>query len=113
MQMNILTPTVEVHGAAQLPLLNDRRDYHVKLLAHKRVYSGKDNTRAVERVTRANQAPLLFYNIIHTTSYEHSPQVRCGQMWNDMPPEIRLIESVEEFKTKAKEVLDATVPCKL
>ena len=110
LKLNILTPTNTVHKLAKLPLLEHRRDYHLKLMAFKRVQSGTKYTKACQRQTRATQAPILFYHIIHCAAYAKSPQVVSGQIWNELPHEVRCLEVLSEFKAIAKCVLEQSIP---
>ena len=99
-----------MHREAKLPMLRARRDYHLKLMAFKRVHAGDKYIKTCERATRATQAPLLFYHIIHCTAYEKSPQVASGQIWNELPPDVRSLNILNEFKSKAKIVMESTIP---
>ena len=110
LKLHLLIPSNSVHAEAELPLLSDRRIYHIRLLAFKRVHKGKEYIQSVTRTIRANVAPLLKYLIIHATSYEHSPEVICAQVWNRQPPNVRMVETIGEYKSLAKDVLVGLIP---
>ena len=108
LKLPILTSTNIVHQLADLPKLCDRRLYHAKLYGFKR--SKKEEFINVRpRITRIATAPLLYYDIIHASSYENSVEVFTAQAWNALPPSARDTESISSFKKLMKKELKVTV----
>ena len=64
---HILTSTEIIHGETLLPFLSQRRNYHCKLYAFKRAQLDKYLAKKV-RETRFSSAPVLKYDIIHSTA---------------------------------------------
>ena len=60
--------------------------------------------------TRAFDAPILKYNIIHTASYKSSIEVYVVQTWNALDPDMRNAESLSEFEKLAKAMLQERIP---
>ena len=103
-----LTATTGIHKTTNMPLLKDRREYHMKLLAFKRAQIPKYR-RTVTRATRLADGPVLMYYTIHSNAYEHSVEVQCAWSWNAIQPYLRNIETIDEFKNLAKIVLQDTI----
>ena len=104
-----LTATDYVHQEASMPTLEKRRLYHTQLYGFKR---SKLNSFIDVRPlpTRAADAPLLMYHLIHTASYERSIEVNVSQTWNKLPPIVRQTETLSEFKSLMKESLKDSIP---
>ena len=104
-----LTSTDYVHQVANIPKLEDRRVYHQRVYGYKRAQNPQyiDNRL---RVTRAAQAPVLFYSLIHAASYERSIEVSVARAWNDLHHTVRNTENISQFKALMKVLLEQTIP---
>ena len=109
LDLHILTPTELVHATANLPTLENRRIYHIKIYSFKRAQNPKFLEKKI-RITRLSTAPLLKYSKINCAAYSKCPEVLCAQTWNSLEPDLRNIEEMEEFKNLAKSVLKDTIP---
>ena len=98
-----------VHDQAKLPMLVERRLYHSRIRGFK-VTRVESNLVRVVRTTRANTAPLLKYNIIHSAAYERSIEVVVARAWNGLPKETRNIERISVFKSEMKKSLEDSIP---
>ena len=109
LKMPVLTSTDYVHQETNLPMLIERRNYHARILGFKR---SKFPTKcvSVNRQTRANQAPLLKYHLIHCAAYERSIEVDVSRKFNKLSPVIRSIDTIAEFKREMKIILKNTIP---
>ena len=99
-----LTPTVDIHRATNMPLLKERINYHMTLLAFKRAQDPKYRGITV-RATRLADGPVLKYHTIHCNIYMHSLEVQCAWKWLATQPYNRNIEDIVEFKHLAKKAL--------
>ena len=105
----MLSSTDFIHQEANLPMLCDRRTYHAQIQGFK--FSNDQKKCATNPYrTRAFEAPILKYNIIHTASYQRSIEVYVSQEWNELKADLRNSESISVFKKAAKELLQAKIP---
>ena len=109
LKVNMRTPTEEIHGLTNTPILHYRRETHQKNFAYKRAqidrYIDANHAR-----TRNRDGPILKVFLPHTTSYQNSVEYSVGRIWNNLHPTIRLMTSLNSFKIKMKKELRSTIP---
>ena len=109
LKVNMRTPTEEIHARTGIPFLNQRREMHQKVFAYKRAQMDRYVDRLHTR-TRNRDAPTLKVFTPYTTAYQKSVEYSVGEIWNNLPPMIRLQTSLNSFKYKLKSELRATIP---
>ena len=90
-------------------MLDQRRIYHARVQGYK-LTKHHENCAINPYRTRAFEAPVLKYNVIHTAAYERSIEVFVAQTWNALEPEMRNAESLSDFKKMAKKMLNNQIP---
>ena len=109
LKVNMRTPTEEIHGLTNTPILHYRRETHQRNFAYKRAqidrYIDANHAR-----TRNRDGPILKVFLPHTTSYQNSVEYSVGRIWNNLHPTIRLMTSLNSFKIKMKKELRSTIP---
>ena len=96
LKLPVLSSTDFVHQEAGLPMLNERRKYHARIIGYKK--SKIPRYCAYNRYpTRAFTATVLKYHTVHTASYERSLEVYISQQWNALTPDIRNLPTIAEI----------------
>ena len=109
LKMPVLTSTDYFHQETNLPVLRERRNYHARILGFKRS-KFPTNCININRHTRANQTPLLYYHLVHCAAYERSIEVDVSRKFNKLSPVLRSIDTIAKFKKEMKSILNNTIP---
>ena len=94
----------QLHHAAKVPYLDDRRICHLANFVYHRKYC--DNYVSLPiRPLRQYEAPVLIEYQANNTTFERSVLYRGAKYWNGLTVETRNIENYEAFKKNRKNVM--------
>ena len=96
---------VNLHDVTNTLLLDTRRNYKLLVAVYKAVNS--DNIVLKKNVRNLRMFDGLVVQLEHpnTTKFMKTPLYHGGEIWNDLPAEIRNIDNIEEFKNSIKNYL--------
>ena len=93
---------VNLHDVTNTLLLDTRRNYQLLVAVYKAVNS--DNIVLKKNVRNLRMFDGLVVQLEHpnTTKFMKTPLYHGGEIWNDLPAEIRNIDNIEEFKNSIR-----------
>ena len=99
-----LYSTQTLHKECKMPLLEKRREAHIRNYSFK--YSKKDiYLKKSVRHTRCSIAPILKISRPTCKAITNSIQHKCATAWNQLKSETRLIDNEKTFKKRTKQEL--------
>jgi len=90
--------TREIHTRFQLPRLEDRRVFHLKLLAYQQAKAGTNLDRRPGPSTRLGDGPLLKTVKVVRASYERSVDHMTAKLWNALSSDQRSTPAETDFR---------------
>ena len=109
MRVRFRERTNNIHARAKLNILEDR------LYAHQ-VIEGYRRSRITKYLdqrnlhTRAFDGPILKYHTPNSVPYTRSIEFSVAQVWNELDPGDRTIETLEVFRGEIKQYLIFNIP---
>ena len=99
-----------LHHNTRIPLLSDRRTYHLSVYAYSRTKD--DEYRDIlPIVTRRRNAPLLKSVKSNSKVVDRSAYLQTATLWNNLDIVTRSIENLDDFKVaRKKKIMDSIPP---
>ena len=96
---------VDLHSVTNSLLLDSRRKHQLTAAMHKGVYS--KSIALKENVRNLRMFDGLVVRLEHpsTTKYMKTPLYIGGELWNELPADIRNLDDINEFKKHIKDIL--------
>ena len=94
-----------LHNISNVPMLKDRRYYHLSIYAYTRTKL-EDYVDIRPIITRRRTAPLLKSYKSNYKVVDRSVYLQTSSIWNSMDADTRNIEDIENFKVLQKTKLN-------
>ena len=102
--LNVRFETRELHMITKVPKLKFRREAHLNNFMHGRL-NRLDLVDHRDIRTRLHDAPMFLTKVPNLEAYKRAVEFAGAVAWNNLPPDIRRIESAAIFKNKQKDTL--------
>ena len=90
----------ELHVNSNIKLVNIRRNRQILTCMWRNISNGVIETAEPVRNTRQHDAPSIYLPIPNTTLFKKSVFYLGSTLWNVLPTETRLCDTMNEFKLK-------------
>ena len=101
--------TANLHHNTNIPLLRERRAYHISIYAYSRTRT-QGYLDILPIATRGRNAPLLKTFKSNSKVVDRSVYLQTATIWNKMDAETRNIDTLENFKSVQKKKLIDSIP---
>ena len=102
--LNVRFETRELHMITKVPKLKFRREAHLNNFMHGRL-NRLDLVDHRDIRTRLHDASMFLTKVPNLEAYKRAVEFAGAVAWNNLPPDIRRIESAAIFKNKQKDTL--------
>ena len=103
-RLNVRHNTKNLHNITNTSMLKDRRIAHLNNFMYGRL--SRENTLDQRDIrTRAHDAPMFLVKVPKLEAYKRSVEYTGAIQWNNLPPDVRNIDNVANFKQTQKTLL--------
>ena len=97
--------TVNLHSETNTLLLDKRRELQLIIAIFKAVHNNRIKLKENVRNLRMFDGPVVQIEHPNTTSFMKTPMYMGGELWNNLPANVRNMQNIDEFKRTIKSLL--------